>query len=65
MRDEKVQRLLSQEKGTEWIHNLAWEKYKMFVFFTVLSGLKKKKSFPIPLVRLEPKFILPKCYFKP
>lgn len=43
MRDEKVQRLLSQEKGTEWSHNLAWEKYKMFVFFTVLSGLKKKK----------------------
>lgn len=48
MRDEKVQRLLSQEKGTEWSHNLAWEKYKMFVFFTVLSGLKKKK-FPYSL----------------
>ena len=42
MRDQKVQRLLSQEKGTEWIHNLAWEKCKMFVSFTVLSGLKKK-----------------------
>ena len=64
MRDQKVQRLLSQEKGTEWIHNLAWEKCKMFVSFTVLSGLKKNVSL-IPLVRLEPKFILPKCYFKP
>lgn len=64
MRDQKVQRLLSQEKGTEKIHNLAWEKCKMFVSFTVLSGLKKNVSL-IPLVRLEPKFILPKCYFKP
>lgn len=63
MRDENIEGLLSQGNPTKWTHYLVWEKCKMFVSFLVLSGSENVSH--IPLMGLEPKFILPKCYFKP
>lgn len=47
-----------RKRRSNWIHHLAWEKCKMFVCFLVLNRLNKYSH--VPLMRLEPKFILPK-----